>query len=218
VSCEAPQHFVEITKPFYLGVYEVTQAEYEQVVGSNPSQFKDDVRQPVEMVSWFEAVAFCNRLSERERIQPYYKVDGESVSIVGGNGYRLPTEAEWEYACRAGTTTKWSFGDDESMLGDHAWHVGNSGDKVHKVGEKKPNPWGLYDMHGNLWEWCWDKGIARYEAKSVKDPMGLSEQTVGVLRGGAFVYSPSYLRSAERGAAQLGFRHQTNGFRLARCN
>jgi formylglycine-generating enzyme required for sulfatase activity len=218
VSFESPQPRVEITKPFYLGVYEVTQAEYEQVVGSNPSGYKGDVRQPVENVSWFDAVAFCNRLSERERIQPYYKIDFGTVSIVGGNGYRLPTEAEWEYACRAGTTTIWNFGDDESMLGDYAWYIGNSGNKPHKVGEKKPNQWALYDMHGNAWEWCWD-WYGRYEGKSVKDPMGRSEREEHrVLRGGTFNES-RYLRSAFRAGNPPSTRclDQMVGFRLARA-
>jgi formylglycine-generating enzyme required for sulfatase activity len=216
---EKPQHPVEITKPFYLSVYEVTQAEYEQVVGSNPSHFKGDMRQPVENVSWFDAVAFCNRLSERERILPYYKVDGETVSIIGGNGYRLPTEAEWEYACRAGTTTKWNFGDDESKLGDCAWYYGNSGEKPHRVGEKKPNLWGLYDMHGNVWEWCWDWfDIQTYEAEFVRDPMGPPNSSVKcrVLRGGGFFRQPWILRSADRDGDRPGNRSYLIGFRPAR--
>jgi formylglycine-generating enzyme required for sulfatase activity len=218
VSWEAPQHRVEITKPFYFGAYEVTQAEYEQVVGGNPSESKVDVRQPVENVSWFAAVAFCNRLSERERIQPYYEIDGQTVSIVGGDGYRLPTEAEWEYACRAGTTTKWYFGDDGSILGDYAWHEGNSGDKPHKVGEKKPNPWGLYDLYGSTSEWGWDRWTAHnpYEAKSVKDPTGPSDGPSRVLRGWAFSSAPLYLRSAYRGGTVPTWFHRTSGFRLAK--
>lgn len=216
VSNEALRHPVEISKPFYLGVYKVTQAEYEQVVGSNPSQSKGDVRQPVGNVSWFDAVAFCNRLSERERLQPYYKVDGEKVAVIGGTGYRLPTEAEWEHSCRAGTTTKWNFGDDGSILSDYAWYVGNSGNTTHKVGEKKPNQWGLYDMHGNVHEWCWDWGNYKYEAKSVKDPMGLSEGEGRVLRGGAFGDPSVFLRSSRRGSVPPRNRAFYIGFRLAR--
>lgn len=211
---EGPRHHVKITEPFYLAVYEVTQAEYENVVGSNPSHSKGDVRQPVEQVSWFDAVAFCNRLSEREQILPYYRIDGEAVSVVGGNGYRLPTEAEWEHACRAGTTTTWSFGDDESMLGDYAWYKVNSGGKVHRVGEKKPNPWGLCDMHGNVSEWCWD-WLQPYEAKSVKGPMGPSEGPGRVLRGGAFnnrnLYSAFRMWEPPEVRRRPAF-----GFRLAR--
>jgi len=218
VSYESPQHQVEITKPFRLAVCEVTQGECETVVGSNPSEFKVDKRQPVANVSWFDAVAFYNRLSERERIQPYYKVDGETVSVVGGNGYRLPTEAEWEYACRAGTMTKWSLGDGESILTDYARHRGDLGD-IPRVGEKKPNPWGLYDMHGNVWEWCWDFGLHKYEAKSVKDPMGRSEGEGRILRGGAYGDLPVVLRSSNRSSNPPGNRFFYVGFRVARtCN
>jgi formylglycine-generating enzyme required for sulfatase activity len=213
---ESPRHRVEITKPFYLSVYEITQAVYENVVGSNPSNFKGDVRQPVEKVTWFDAVVFCNRLSERERIQSYYRIDGQAVFIVGGNGYRLPTEAEWEYACRAGTSTKWNFGDDKSKLGDYAWHNGNSGGSTHRVGEKKSNLWGLYDMYGNVWEWCWDWGPAKYETESAKDPMGLSGAAGRVLRGGAFSDRPEYLRSANRNPVQPSDRYINFGFRPAR--
>ena len=196
-------------------MYEVTQTEYENVVGSNPSHFQGDVRQPVETVSWFDAVGFCNGLSERERIQPYYKIDGGRVSIVGGVGFRLPTEAEWEYACRAGTTTKWNFGDDETMLDGYASYVGNSEGKVHEVGEKKPNLWGLYDMHGNVWELCWD-WFHEYEAESVKDPMGRSNGEHRVLRGGAFSDPPRCLRSAYRSGRLPGDRSRYVGFRPAR--
>jgi formylglycine-generating enzyme required for sulfatase activity len=193
----------------------VTQAEYETVVASNPSESKVDKRQPVENVSWFDAVAFCNRLSQRERRQPYYKIDGKTVTIVGGNGYRLPTEAEWEYACRAGTTTKWSFGDDESMLGFYAWYVGSSGGKTHKIGEKKPNRWGLYDMYGNVCEYCWD-WQAPYEAQSVKDPVGRSEGELRVLRGGACFYPAWSLRSAFHFGYRPGDRTDHIGLRLVR--
>jgi formylglycine-generating enzyme required for sulfatase activity len=215
VTFGRPQHAVEITRPFYLGMFEVTQEEYEKVIGSNPSLFKGDARRPVELVSWSDAVSFCNRLSQRERMQPYYKVDGETVSIAGGAGYRLPTEAEWEHACRAGTTTKRSFGDDASMVGDYAWFVGNAGGGTHKVGEKKPNPWGLYDVHGNVWEWCWD-WMYLYEAKPAKDPVSPPYGGGRVLRGGAFTDVAGVLRSAERQANSPGARHLSYGFRTAR--
>ncbi len=134
-------HEVTLTKPFKMGVHEVTQAQYEQVMGVNPSKFKRSDN-PVEMVSWEDADEFCRKLSELP------------AEKEAGNVYRLPTEAEWEYACRAGTTTKYSFGDAESELGDHAWYSENSGGKTHPVGSKKPNAWGLYDMHGNVFEFC----------------------------------------------------------------
>ena len=131
------QHLVKITKPYYLGAYEVTQEQYERVMGKNLSDSKGE-NKPVENVRWSEAVEFCRKLSEKEGVE-----------------YRLPTEAEWEYACRAGTSTAYSFGNDESQLGKYAWYRDNS-ISTHPVGELKPNTWGLYDMHGNVWEWCQD--------------------------------------------------------------
>ncbi len=119
----------------------------------------------MEQVSWLDAVKFSNRLSEREGMAPFYEVDGEKVSVPADwnrPGYRLPTEAEWEYACRANTATRYSFGDDAASLGEFAWYNGNSGGTTHSVGEKRPNGFGLYDMHGNVWEWCWDGYGAGY--------------------------------------------------------
>jgi formylglycine-generating enzyme required for sulfatase activity len=161
---EKPQHRVRITRPFFLGACPVTQAEYEQVMGANPSLFKEQPANPVEQVSWYDAVRFCNRLSERESLRPFYTIEGERVTVPdwGGAGYRLPTEAEWEYACRAGTTTRYWFGDDPATLGDYAWYSGNSANTTHPVRQKHPNPWGLHDMHGNVWEWCWDVYDAEY--------------------------------------------------------
>ena len=164
------KHRVRITRPFYLGVYEVTQAQYEAVMGNNPSFFtangrgKDRVpgqstdRHPVEQVGWLDAVKFCNKVSEREGIAPFYEIDGGKVTVADWNrpGYRLPTEAEWQYACRANTSTRYPFGDDAARLGEYGWFSGNSGDKTHPVGEKRPNGFGLYDMLGNVSERCWD--------------------------------------------------------------
>ncbi len=154
------QHRVRVTKPFYLSVYEVTQAEYEKVMGANPSYFKGANR-PVNEVSWDDATEFCKRLSAKE-----------------GKTYRLPTEAEWEYACRAGTATQYSFGGDGAKLGDRAWYRRNSDDNLHPVGEKKPNAWGLHDMHGNAREWCQDRYDLEYYWESpVDDPQGPSSVT-----------------------------------------
>ena len=224
---EKPQHVVEITKPFYLGVYPVTQAGYEKVMGDNPSQCKGDDRRPVEMVSWFDALAFCNSLSGIEELQPYYEINGDEVSIVGGAGYRLPTEAKWEYACRAGTTTKWSFGDDESQLGEFAWFrnlrsllaASDWHDMVtisHPVGEKKANTWGLHDMHGNVLEWCWD-WYGYYNNLPMSDPQGPASGNCRVFRGGGWAsFFPKSLRSANRNIGSPMSRNFCVGFRLAR--
>jgi len=206
-----PQHKVRITKPFYLGVYEVTQQQYEKVMGATPSYFstggggadrvsgKDTSGNPVEAVSWRDTVEFCKRLSARE-----------------GKTYRLPTEAEWEYACRAGTTTRWSFGDDPASLGEYAWHRGNSDKKTHPVGKKKPNVWGLYDMHGNVSEWCADRYDRNYYAVSpTEDPLGPERSLNGVFRGGGWSGFPWYCRSACRSWDSPVIRYNFLGFRVA---
>jgi formylglycine-generating enzyme required for sulfatase activity len=198
-SNEKPIHTVKITKGFYMGIYEVTQEQYQQAMGTNPSQFKGDDNLPVEMVSWDDAVEFCKKLSQKE-----------------GKTYRLPTEAEWEYACRAGTTTQFSFGDDESQLGDCAWYNQNSGGKTHPVGEKKPNAWGLYDLHGNVWEWCQDWDAADwYSNGPTENPMNEShgDMKYRVLRGSCcYGYSSScrvstrYYGDPHRRVGSFGFR------------
>jgi formylglycine-generating enzyme required for sulfatase activity len=196
---EHPQHRVKITKPLYLGVTEVTQEQYERVMGENPSVFKGDPQRPVETVSWEDVKEFCERLSEKE-----------------GKTYQLPTEAQWEYACRSGSTTKWCFGDSESQLDDYAWYDDNSGDTTHPVGQKKPNAWGLYDMHGNVWEWCanwWDDD---YSESSSTDPTGPSSGSFRVFRGGSW-YSPAGdCRSAYRDYFLLWGESCGLGFRVSR--
>lgn len=214
-SNEKPQHYVEITQPFQLGVYPVTQAEYEQITGNNPSQFENNYHCPVEQITWFDAISFCNKLSEVEKMTPFYEISGKNVSIIGGNGYRLPTEAEWEYACRAGTTTKWYCGDDESELTEYAWYGLNSGDTTHSVGEKKPNQWGLYDMHGNVWEWCWD-WYGGYRDSPSLDPAGPTKGERRVLRGGSFFLQSSLVRSAYRNLTQPTPSNNFIGIRMAR--
>jgi formylglycine-generating enzyme required for sulfatase activity len=199
----ADAHQVTLTKPFELGVYEVTQEQYEKVmVGRTPSRLKGS-QNPVENVSWDDAVKFCRKLSER----PEEK--------LAGYEYRLPTEAEWEYACRAGTTTAYSFGDSNSELGDYAWYDKNSGNTTHPVGGKKPNPWGLYDMHGNVFEWCQD-GYGDYPSGSVTDPTGAASGSYRVLRGGSFGAQTSNVRSADRGYNLPFDRFYSYGFRPAR--
>ena len=179
------QRAVKISSAFSIGVHEVTQSEYESVMGVNPSSFKG-ANSPVENVNWDDAVAFCVALSalqsERE----------------AGRVYRLPTEAEWEYACRAGTTTAYSFGDDAQDLSKYAWFSDNSRKKTYEVGKKLPNGWGLYDMHGNVWEWC-------------EDLVGSSR----VLRGGSCDYEAAGCTSAYRSWLVPSYRSDSLGFRLA---
>jgi formylglycine-generating enzyme required for sulfatase activity len=195
-----PAHRVTITQPFYLGKYEVTQEQWEAVMGNNPSRFKGP-KNPVEMVSWQGCQDFMAKLNEK--------------SWAGGARFSLPTEAQWEYACRAGTTTQWSFGDDRGKLGDYAWWGGNAAETTHPVGQKKPNAWGLYDMHGNVFEWCAD-WYRRYEPGDQTDPVGPDSGDNGdlptgshVLRGGSWNYhGPERFSCACRG---LQFAQPTAG-------
>jgi formylglycine-generating enzyme required for sulfatase activity len=200
---DEPQHEVTISQDYYLGVYEVTQAQYKKVMGENPSEFQsnkvamlhpqtgqlakeiDSSNHPVEAVSWQDAVKFCQRLSELPEEKK------------AGRVYRLPTEAEWEYACRAGSKKAFSFGVGAKSLGDHAWYRENSNKQTHPVGEKKPNAWGLYDMHGNVWEWCSD-WYGEYPIGAVTDPVGPREGSYRVQRGGSWFFEPARCRSACR--------------------
>jgi formylglycine-generating enzyme required for sulfatase activity len=212
---ERPQHEVTITKAFYLGVYLVTQTEYEQVTGSNPSWFssggrgKDKVsgrstsKFPVEQVSWEDAVKFCNNLSELEKEK------------VAGREYRLPTEAEWEYACRAGTKTRYHSGDDEDDLKDAGWYDDNSDQRTHEVGEKKANAWGLYDMHGNVWQWCADwYGKHYYKGGNKTNPQGPESAISRVLRGGSWNLDARNCRAALRNYERPDLRFYYIGFRV----
>jgi formylglycine-generating enzyme required for sulfatase activity len=217
---EKPQRTITISKPFYIGVYEVTQYEYRQVMNDNPSEFKDSEQQPVEQVSWLDAVRFCNKLSELEKRKPYYKIDGEGVRILGGRGYRLPTEAEWEYACAAqmspSEATIYSFGNDKGKLGDYAWFYSNSGSKTYPVGKLKPNRWGLYDMHGNVSEWCQDwYSDSYYTHASDKDPLGPNTGSNRVFRGGSYWSMAERCRSADRLDYSPDDRSYSLGLRLA---
>jgi len=200
----ATPHKVTLTQEFHLGQYEVTQEQYEQVMGTNPSQFKGP-QNPVEKVSWDDAVEFCRKLSA----MPAEK--------KAGYVYRLPTEAEWEYACRAGTKTTYSFGDSDSELGDYAWYNENSGNTTHPVGGKKPNPWGLYDMRGNVWEWCQD-WYGDYPSGSVTDPTGSASGSSRVYRGGSWLYNSDYCRSAIRFGDPPDRRDYNLGFRVLRSS
>ncbi|GHU14030.1 hypothetical protein AGMMS50225_25070 [Betaproteobacteria bacterium] len=197
---ETPQHRVSISQAFYLGKYEVTQGEWEAVMGSNPSKFKGRSN-PVEQVSWDDVQTFIQRLNAKE----------------GTRKYRLPTEAEWEYAARAGIKSTYSFGDDAGQLGTYAWYNGNSGSQTHPVGQKKPSPWGLYDMHGNVWEWVNDWYDGSYYGRSPStDPAGPSSGQYRVLRGGSWYGSAGSLRSGIRRGSTPDPRNDNFGFRLAR--
>ena len=213
---EKPPHRVRITRPFYLGAYEVTRRQYRAVTGTDPSSFKDSDDLPVDQVSWNDAVAFSNKLSEMEGLKPCYESGGGLR--LGGDGYRLPTEAEWEYACRAGTTTRYSCGDEAARLGGFAWYRGNSERRTHPVGKKRPNAWGLYDMHGNVFEWCGDWYAEGYDRGSPGvDPAGPSKAEGRVVRGGGWgSLGTQSCRSASRlkDAPTKGYFNR--GFRIAR--
>ncbi|MEO5370922.1 MAG: formylglycine-generating enzyme family protein [Magnetococcus sp. DMHC-1] len=197
---EGPQHQVKLDG-FWMGKFSVTQGEYEQVMGKNPSKFKG-VRNPVENVSWDDAQEFIEKLNVDER---------------GDGGYQMPTEAQWEYACRAGSKGRWCFGDDEKLLKEYAWYAGNSGGKTHPVGEKKPNEIGLHDMHGNVWEWVSDWYDENFYANSPKDnPQGPSSGSARVNRGGSWGIGPAGVRSAVRAGDDPDICNAFLGFRLSR--
>ena len=196
---ESPAHKVKIEKSFYMNKYPVTQKQWDEIMGSNPSYFEGDDR-PVESVSWMDVLKFIKKLNEKEDTDKYL----------------LPSEAEWEYACRAGTTTRYSFGDDESMLGDYAWY-GNPKDGTHPVGQKKPNPWGLYDMHGNVWEWVQDRWHDNYEgAPSDGSACEDGDSSYRVHRGGSCSSDVGRCRSANRLSPDSGAHNYHVGFRLLR--
>jgi formylglycine-generating enzyme required for sulfatase activity len=193
---EKPKHRVAITRGFYIGKYEVTQSQHEAVTGANPSSWKEPNR-PVEQMSWDDAVEFCRLASERT-----------------GKEVRLPTEAEWEYACRAGSTREWCFGNERERLGEYAWYKSNSGDRTHAVGQKKPNAWGLYDMHGNVWEWVADRYGPGYFATSPREnPTGPAAGSHRVLRGAALCDSGRLCRTAIRCHLPPTARSHVHGFR-----
>ena len=210
-SDEGPLHEVELSRGFWLGKYEVAQGEWEAVIGSRPWRGKDNIRsgssRPAIYISWDDVQGFIEKLND----------------AAGSSVYRLPTEAEWEYACRAGTQTRWSFGDGEHRLTDYAWYGANAWDVNerygHVVGLKRANPWGLYDMHGNVWEWVQDwYGRDYYKRSPRVDPPGPTSGSVRVARGGAFNYYAQNVRSATRGYAGPVNRSAGVGVRLLRID
>ncbi|HVR87625.1 MAG TPA: formylglycine-generating enzyme family protein, partial [Planctomycetota bacterium] len=197
---ERPEHRVTISKGYFLGKTEVTQAQWEAVMGSNPSKWKGPDL-PVEQVSWDDCQNFLKKLTEKTRGQ------------LKGRVAMMPTEAQWEYACRAGTRTRWTFGDNEKGIGEYAWTKENSGGQTHPVAQKKPNPWGLYDMCGNLWEWCQDWG-APYPAGDAVDPTGAATGDRRILRGGSFDYVSAPTRSGYRSRYNPAPRDANDGLRV----
>jgi formylglycine-generating enzyme required for sulfatase activity len=205
-SDEFPQTTVKNSRSFWMSRTLVTQQEYQSVLGNNPSVFTNNTSLPVEMVTWFDATNYCAQLTRRDLV---------SGQIPAGLAYRLPTEAEWEYACRAGTTTRYYYGDDPNYtnLASHAWYEGNSGYHTQPVAQKTPNPWGLYDMCGNVWEWCQD-WYAAYPGGSVPDPQGPATGDYRVLRGGSWDDPAWNARSACRYGEQPQNRREYYGFRV----
>lgn len=233
-------HRVQVSA-FAMARFPVMQRLYMELMGESPSHDQAEKQpiwfMPTVKVSWFDAVRFCNRLSQRAGLRPCYRIteppperksdDGREVQPdvewdQSADGYRLPTEAEWEYACRAGTETAYSFGDDPAQLGEHAWLDHNSWTQSHEVGMKKPNRWGLHDLHGNVWEWCWDwygeylEISAQGRSSRLVSPVGPQTGAGRVVRGGSFYNGPLFLRSANRNRREPEDRYWNVGFRCVR--
>ncbi len=232
IKSETPPHKVILTQPIYLGVNEVTQAAYEKVMGTNPSYFArsgggkeavagmETTDHPVEMVSWNDAAEFCAKLSQQEKLKPFYFRAGETIAPLDGTGYRLSSEAEWEFACRAGTVTKYWIGEKDEDLVRTGWFGGNSGGRTHTAGELKSNPFGLDDIQGNVWEWVqdgWDATFyGQFQEKSATNPNGpFSAGSHRVLRGGSWGNSASHCRSSDRYARDPTHRDHGIGFRVS---
>jgi formylglycine-generating enzyme required for sulfatase activity len=196
---EGPVHRVKIAKAFNMSKYEITQKQWRGVMGTDPSYFKGD-NLPVEQISWNDVQEFIKKLND----------------IASPNKYRLPSEAEWEYAAGAGNKTIYYFGDNESELGDYAWYDLNSGRETHEVGTKKPNKWGLYDMHGNVWEWVQDVYYDTYQGAPADGSAWEGNASHRIIRGGSFDYYYGHLRLTNRNDRAPDFRHYNTGFRLVK--
>ena len=216
---EKPEHEVAVSD-FLMGKYEVTQRLWQEVMGENPSNFRGCPDCPVEQVGWHNAVEFCNALSAREGLVPCYNSSGEGITCDWtANGYRLPTEAEWEYAAGGGSSgrTNSAGTDSEEELVKYAWYGANAGRKTHSVGLLSPNRLGLYDMGGNVFEWCWDWYQEDYYSSSPRDnPKGPSSGSYRVLRGGSWANTANRARVAGRYGSSPGNRIVNSGFRLVR--
>ena len=225
-----------------MGIHEVTQEQFYAVMGYNPSLFYDNPadgevqgRRPVENVNWYHAIAFANRLSIMQGLELVYYVSGvnwETLTFADvptgwnatwnaveanwdASGFRLPTEAQWEFSARAGTTTQWSFGDTDADIDYYAWTNRNAGGMTREVGLLRPNAWGLYDMHGNMWEWIWDRW-GTHPSAAQTDPTGAAAGDFRVIRGGSWNNTPAGARSANRNIGNPDLRFETIGFRVVR--
>jgi formylglycine-generating enzyme required for sulfatase activity len=205
---EGPQTSVTLTSGYWMAPYLVTQQEYQSRMGTNPSYFTGNLSLPVDQVSWLDASNYCRLLTQQELA---------AGRIPAGVQFRVPTEAEWEYACRAGTTTRYNYGDDllYSSLTNHAWYIDDSNNQTQPVGQKPPNAWGLYDMHGDVWEWCQDwYSDTSYPGGSVTDPRGPITGLTRVLRGGSWADGETLCRSACRIGDDPTAQYFTYGFRV----
>ena len=228
-EADESQHEVTLTSGCYMSETEVTQAEWVAMMGTNPSEFPGCDCCPVENVNWFDAVDYCNQLSQAQGFSPAYDVDGTTVTwLPNTDGFRLPTEAEWEYACRAGTSTGFYNGEItyedgcsgtpmDPNLDEIAWFCANTDPWGTKpAAQKEPNAWGLYDMSGNIREWCWDWYAFNYPAGPVTDPTGPQSGTWRVTRGGSFHNMSKECRSGRRTNQYPDLHHYVYGIRVVR--
>ncbi len=233
VASEGPQHRVILTRPLYLGTTEVTQEQYQQIIGDNPSLFSSEGKGkeseavadletrnfPVEQVSWYDAVAFCTKLSQREQLAAFDHQPGSNARPMEATGYRLPTEAEWEFACRAGTGTQITGDKKSNALLETCWFAANSDGRTHAVGELQANPLGLLDMQGNVWEWVQDSWDASFygsfsEAPAIDPCRPIQSESLQVIRGGYWRDRPTFCRPSCRYANTPDHRYGI-GFRVA---